>query len=255
MAYYRQKGLIERDAAALRSGRHGRPPTRRCAFPASCWPTKRPSGYLSPIAITTASSSPRLDGKLVERSAPAQLGAADGDFANATFNHPQGMALAGDTLYVADTENHMLRKIDLKSDTSHPRRHRQAGQRLAGHRTGRWSGSQRQAPTSSASRARRRSTALGICGIDGNDLYIAMAGSHQIWKMPLDEMESAPTPATAAKTSSMARCCRGSLTKPGFASFAQPSGLASDGTWLFVADSEGSSIRAVPFDARQTCAP
>ena len=34
----------------------------------------------------------------------------------------------------------------------------------------------------------------------------------------------------------------------GFASFAQPSGLASDGQWLYVADSEGSSIRAVPFD-------
>jgi len=35
---------------------------------------------------------------------------------------------------------------------------------------------------------------------------------------------------------------------PGFASFAQPSGLTSDGRSLFVADSEGSSIRALPFD-------
>jgi hypothetical protein len=34
----------------------------------------------------------------------------------------------------------------------------------------------------------------------------------------------------------------------GYASFAQPSGLTSDGQWLYVADSEGSSIRAVPFD-------
>jgi hypothetical protein len=34
----------------------------------------------------------------------------------------------------------------------------------------------------------------------------------------------------------------------GFSSFAQPSGLASDGEWLYVADSEGSSVRAVPFD-------
>ena len=31
-------------------------------------------------------------------------------------------------------------------------------------------------------------------------------------------------------------------------SFAQPSGLTSDGKWLYVADSEGSSIRAVPLD-------
>ena len=41
----------------------------------------------------------------------------------------------------------------------------------------------------------------------------------------------------------------GSPTSQTRASFAQPSGLASDGKWLYVADSEGSSIRAVPFDA------
>jgi len=37
----------------------------------------------------------------------------------------------------------------------------------------------------------------------------------------------------------------------GYSSFAQPSGLASDGTYLFVADSEGASIRAVPFDSKK----
>jgi hypothetical protein len=35
----------------------------------------------------------------------------------------------------------------------------------------------------------------------------------------------------------------------GFSSFAQPSGLTSDDTWLYVADSEGSSVRAVPLDS------
>jgi hypothetical protein len=34
-----------------------------------------------------------------------------------------------------------------------------------------------------------------------------------------------------------------------YSSFAQPSGLASDGEWLYVADSEGASIRAVPIGA------
>ena len=34
------------------------------------------------------------------------------------------------------------------------------------------------------------------------------------------------------------------------ASFAQPSGLTSDGKWLYVADSEGSSIRMVPMDGK-----
>jgi sugar lactone lactonase YvrE len=36
----------------------------------------------------------------------------------------------------------------------------------------------------------------------------------------------------------------------GVASFAQPSELTSDGTHLFVADSEGSTIRSVPFDPK-----
>ena len=56
----------------------------------------------------------RLDGTLVDTIGSGQLGSQDGDFATATFNHPQGMALAGDMLYVADTENHLLRKVDLK---------------------------------------------------------------------------------------------------------------------------------------------
>ena len=40
-------------------------------------------------------------------------------------------------------------------------------------------------------------------------------------------------PATAARTSSTARCCRTMPYEPGFAAFAQPSGLASDGKLLY----------------------
>ena len=45
------------------------------------------------------------------------IGRDDGSFAKATFDHPQGCALDKETLYVADTENHMLRKVDLKAKT------------------------------------------------------------------------------------------------------------------------------------------
>ena len=41
------------------------------------------------------------------------IGRADGDYATAQFNTPQGMALDRQTLYVADTENHLIRKVDL----------------------------------------------------------------------------------------------------------------------------------------------
>ena len=42
---------------------------------------------------------------------------ADGTYDKAAFNRPQGMCLVGDTLYVADTENHAIRAVDLKAKT------------------------------------------------------------------------------------------------------------------------------------------
>ncbi len=38
----------------------------------------------------------------------------DGDFKAATFNRPQGTCLFEGVLYVADTENHALRAVDLQ---------------------------------------------------------------------------------------------------------------------------------------------
>src|SRR5262249_6753366 len=42
-------------------------------------------------------------------------GLVDGGYDKARFNRPQGMCLDGQTLYVADTENHAIRAVDLKS--------------------------------------------------------------------------------------------------------------------------------------------
>ena len=85
---------------------------------------------------------------------------------------------------------------------------------------------------------------------DGS-LYIAMAGLHQIWVLRpagagigiyagngTEDIVDGPIGPRRA-------------FQPGYAAFAQPSGLATDGHWLFVADSEGSSIRAVPLDRGQ----
>ena len=36
---------------------------------------------------------------------------------NARFNNPSGLALSGDTLYVADQNNHRIRAIDIASGT------------------------------------------------------------------------------------------------------------------------------------------
>jgi len=54
-----------------------------------------------------------LDGKVEAVIGRGDAGLGDGSFADAAFHAPQGLALDGDTLYVADTENHALRAVDL----------------------------------------------------------------------------------------------------------------------------------------------
>lgn len=46
-------------------------------------------------------------------------GLTDGSYEAAAFNRPQGLAYspARDVLYVADTESHALREVDLKKQT------------------------------------------------------------------------------------------------------------------------------------------
>src|SRR6476646_4594596 len=57
----------------------------------------------------------KLDRKLEQVIGSGAIGHEDGAFDACSFNHPQGMALVGNVLYIADTENHLLRKADLKS--------------------------------------------------------------------------------------------------------------------------------------------
>jgi sugar lactone lactonase YvrE len=85
-------------------------------------------------------------------------------------------------------------------------------------------------------------------------LYIAMAGPHQIWRMPLGVAPTDESRVEIYAGNGREDIVDGPLLpaapyEEGASSFAQPSGLATDGQWLYVADTEGSSIRAVPFDA------
>jgi thiol-disulfide isomerase/thioredoxin len=180
----------------------------------------------------------RLDGTLKETIGGGQSGQTDGDYAQATFNSPQGMALKDNSLYVADTENHLIRKIDLVKKQVIT---------IAG--IGRQS---RQTPPFSG-RAIPLKTPLNspwALYIHGGFLYIAMAGPHQIWRMPLTENAINVYAGNGLEDIVDGPLLPKKPYQPGYSSFAQPSGLASDGVWLYVADAEGSSIRAVPFDQR-----
>jgi DNA-binding beta-propeller fold protein YncE len=151
-------------------------------------------------------------------------GKADGEFASASFNRPQGMCLLGETLYVADTENHSIRAIDLKTK-----------------KVATVAGTGAQATTRAKS-GPAKTTALSspwdVVPINGGKtLAIAMAGTHQIWKLDLDEKL-----VSVLAGSGLENITDGTSAA---AAFAQPSGLATDGDTLFVADSETSSLRTV----------
>ncbi len=189
-----------------------------------------------------------LDGVVQEIIGSGLIGSSDGGFADATFDHPQGVALHNNVLYVADTENHLLRKVDLVKKTV---------QTIAG--TGEqarqgWPGLDNVRGLPDRFVGPPKTTALSspwALWVHADALYIAMAGPHQIWKMPLDESEIGPYAGNGREDIVDGPLLPAIPYAEGFASFAQPSGLTSDGEWLYVADSEGSSIRAVPFDASE----
>ena len=164
----------------------------------------------------------KLDGTLVETIGTGNIGAADGTFDKATFYRPQGMALEGDNLYIADTENHLLRRVDLKTRTV---------ETIAG--TGKQS---REYFKSGPARTIALNSPWDL-ELAGRVLYIAMAGPHQIWKVDLETNEVS----TFAGSGREARL-DGPLLQSGFA---QPSGIASDGKNLYIADSESNIIRAI----------
>jgi sugar lactone lactonase YvrE len=163
-----------------------------------------------------------FDGRVQTVVGCSAAGRADGVFEGASFYRPQGLALAGAVLYVADTENHAVRAIDFE---------RRRVMTIAG--TG------RQAPWGVAGGPARESALNSPwdLAIDGRALFVAMAGSHQIWRIDLDRQVAEPYAGSGRE----ARVDGA----PGEAAFAQPSGLAMGGATLFVADSEANIIRAI----------
>src|SRR5262249_18426148 len=57
------------------------------------------------------------DGVVMDRVGSGRTGRADGGFADAEFNTPQGLALIDGRLWVADTNNHLIRSVDFERRT------------------------------------------------------------------------------------------------------------------------------------------
>ena len=165
----------------------------------------------------------RLDGTLLDAFGTGEAGMEDGPANRASFRNPQGMALDGDSLYVADTGNHAVRRIDLRARTV---------ETIAG--TG------AQLADYSMREGEASKTALSSpwdLQLVGKTLFIAMAGPHQIWQLDLERRRVSVFAGSGTEA-------REDGPRED-AAFAQPSGLATDGRTLYVADSESNIIRAV----------
>jgi hypothetical protein len=135
------------------------------------------------------------------------------------------MCLVGETLYVADTENHVIRAVDLKAEKVMT----VAG---TGHQN-------RGGATRGPARTTPLTSPWDVLPIpNSKSLAIAMAGCHQIWRLDLDKET-----VSAWAGSGTEDIADGSAAH---AAFAQPSGLATDGHSIYIADSESSGLRAIP---------
>jgi DNA-binding beta-propeller fold protein YncE len=150
-------------------------------------------------------------------------GFAGGQLSEAKLNHPEGMALSGDTLYIADTENHSIRAADLAAGTL---------KTIAG------TGQQGYSRAGGIGVSAELSSPWDLLE-RGGQLYIAMAGTHQIWRMDLQSAAMQPFAGSGREDIDDGPNLRATL--------AQPSGLTTDGQRLFFADSESSAVRASDF--------
>lgn len=160
-------------------------------------------------------------------------GAGDGTLETASFFRPQGLAYddAHDVLYVADTENHLVRKVDFRSGVVST---------LAG------TGAQaRRYNVEGNGKEVALNSPWDIVLID-ETLYIAMAGSHQLWALSLRTLD-----ARVYAGSGREDLIDGALKS---AALAQPSGITTDGARLYIADSEVSAVRTVGLAADEDVA-
>ena len=149
-------------------------------------------------------------------------GHADGQISEAKLNSPQGLALKNGLLYICDTGNHVIRCLNLDQNSIST---------IAGNGL--------QARNSAIEGQTMLEMALASpwdLVTHENGLYIAMAGSHQIWDMNLQDQKMTLKAGNGKEENR-------NNSYPLKAAFAQPSGLCLNGNDLYIADSESSTIR------------
>uniref|UniRef100_A0A803TDH4 NHL repeat-containing protein 2 n=1 Tax=Anolis carolinensis TaxID=28377 RepID=A0A803TDH4_ANOCA len=245
LRYYKEQGQINANTIRTRLYRDSLPP----------------SPLLFPGKVTVDSSGDRLviadtghhrilvvkkTGQILYTVGGPDSGRKDGTYSEATFNSPQGVAIKNNIIYVADTENHLIRKVDLQLEMVST----VAGVGIQG--TDKEGGARGDEQPISSPWDVAFGTSVSATHED-DVLWIAMAGIHQIWALMLD-CGKLPKGSDLKKGTCLRFAGSGNEENrnnayPHKAAFAQPSGLsvAPEEPWnyLFVADSESSTIRTI----------
>ena len=162
----------------------------------------------------------REDGAILDIIGSTRQGREDGPFEAAQLNHPQGTFLEEDSLYIADTENHLIRVANLKTRDV---------------KTILGTGEQARSFNVVGKGTQVALNSPWDLVVLNNKLYMAMAGSHQLWVADLNSLEIRPHAGSGRE---------GRIDGPLLgAALAQPSGITTEGNRLYFADSETSSIR------------
>lgn len=218
---YDRRGLLDRERMRFRLIKDsGIAPRGPLSFPGkvSSDPVEKrlfiaDSGH-NRILITDAA------GEIIQIIGSGNPGKADGPFDKASFLSPQGLVRGGQYLYIADTGNHLIRRADLVSKSV---------ETVAG--TGRHGFMESAGPGLEVSL-----NSPWDLTVAGGWIYIAMAGSHQIWRM--DKGHRIEPVAGSGR--------EGIVDGPlGKAELAQPSGITTDGQVVYFADSEVSALRVL----------
>ncbi len=171
-----------------------------------------------------------IDGNVSQVIGGSEAGFQDGPASEAKFNQPQGVEIHGDYVFVADNENHALRRIDLNDGSVTT---------IAG------TGEQARMMPSGEPAIRTALSSPWDVALHDDDLYIAMAGIHQIWRMPLGD--HAGEGSYVGPWGGSGR--EGIIDGPRMQSeLAQVSGLAPGPSGLAFADSESSGVREISWD-------
>ena len=226
MTEYRSQGLLRKTALPLERA-------SGAASPLS-FPAKVHYDAASELLFVADSNhdrviAARLDGEVVQVIGGGEPGFVDGGAEEARFDQPHGMTVAEDgegrALFVADLENHAIRRVD-----------------LGDWQTTTVSGSGEQARTQPqagpAAGASLNSPWDLATGPDGA-ITVAMAGFHQLWRLDLEAGTIRPW------AGSMREGIEDGPRPE--AELAQPSGVSAGSEGVAFADSESNAVRVAGF--------